>query len=265
MRVVTPSTVFPVVRIANHHACAPGTVWGPRTIPDFELILIVSGAFAYESEDAQVTLRAGEVLTIMPEARHVFRHTDGRGVISCAHCELCDGGTWFSGFYTLEPTPPLVTRPTASERRLLRSLFVRCAEEFGGIHLHRAALMRAIVSEIWLRLSVHWDARGGKSLSPRTEEMVAHLRQRLRHRVGRAELSKAFGLAPQHINAIFKKELGVSPTQLAHRELALEGMRLIQMEGLSVKETAERLGFHDQFHFSRVFQKVTGMRPSRMR
>jgi AraC-like DNA-binding protein len=95
--------------------------------------------------------------------------------------------------------------------------------------------------------------------------MVAHLRQRLHHRIGRAELAKAFGLAPQHVNAIFKKELGVSPTQFAHRELALEAMRLMQVEGLSVKETAARLGFHDQFHFSRVFQKVTGMRPSRMR
>ncbi len=265
MHIITPATASPSVRFANHFACVDGTAWGPRTIPDIELILIVSGTFVYESDETRVELRAGEILTIMPEVRHVFRHQSGHGVISCIHFELWEGGTWLSGTYSLEPSPPLVTRPTEPETKLLQSLFMRCADEFGGIHRHRTALLRTITGEIWLRLSVHWDAHGGRSLAPRTEEMVAYLRRRLHQRIGRTELAKVFGLAPQHVNAIFKKELGVSPTQLVHRELALEAMRLMQADGLSVKETAERLGFHDQFHFSRVFRKVTGMRPSRAR
>jgi AraC-like DNA-binding protein len=38
--------------------------------------------------------------------------------------------------------------------------------------------------------------------------------------------------------------------------------RLLTDEGLSVKETAARVGFDDAFYFSRVFKKVMGIPPS---
>jgi AraC-like DNA-binding protein len=40
---------------------------------------------------------------------------------------------------------------------------------------------------------------------------------------------------------------------------------LLLAEGLSVKETASRLNFSDQFHFSRVFKRITGHSPSSLK
>jgi len=38
--------------------------------------------------------------------------------------------------------------------------------------------------------------------------------------------------------------------------------QLIQHEGLSVKEAAPRVGFCDQFYFSKVFKRIMGVSPS---
>jgi len=40
---------------------------------------------------------------------------------------------------------------------------------------------------------------------------------------------------------------------------------LLEQGDLSVKEVAYRLGFEDQYHFSRLFKKKTGIAPSQWR
>ena len=42
----------------------------------------------------------------------------------------------------------------------------------------------------------------------------------------------------------------------------IRGCSLLLNKRLSVKETAAALGFCDEFHFSRVFKKITGRPPS---
>jgi AraC-like DNA-binding protein len=37
---------------------------------------------------------------------------------------------------------------------------------------------------------------------------------------------------------------------------------LLQLEDISIKETAYRMGFDDQYHFSRLFKLKTGLTPS---
>jgi len=93
--------------------------------------------------------------------------------------------------------------------------------------------------------------------------MVEWLRARLAEPVSRRDLAGAFFLTPEHVNALFRKELGISPTQFLHRERVLLAHRLMQSEGLSAKEAAARAGFCDQFYFSKVFRKMMGVPPSR--
>jgi transcriptional regulator GlxA family with amidase domain len=95
------------------------------------------------------------------------------------------------------------------------------------------------------------------------QEMVGWLRQHLTEPVSRRDLAARLYVTPEHINAMFKKELGISPTQFVHRERVLLANRLMLTEGLSVKEAAARTGFCDQFYFSKVFKKVMGVPPSR--
>jgi AraC-like DNA-binding protein len=258
---VTPSEIEPAVRIVNYFTVSPGASWGPRIIPDLELILVVKGRFLYETAGRSVGVRSGQVLCIPPEQRHTFRQA-GRAsgaVISCIHGELVPAGSWAAGDYRLRPPPQLVT--PVGQDRVLFDLFKRACEVFAGYSRHRRDLLQALVRAIWLRLAERWQGPDSRGVSRRMERMVEYLRDHLTEPVSRRNLAREFFMTPQHINALFKKELGISPTQLVHRERVYQAYQYIQQEGLSVKEAARRVGFCDPFYFSKIFKRLMGASP----
>ena len=92
--------------------------------------------------------------------------------------------------------------------------------------------------------------------------MVSYLRAHLNVKMTRRGLADEFGITPEHVNALFRKQLGVTPTQFIHREQMQLAYRYLRDEGLSVKETAARVGFDDPFYFSRVFKRVMHRTPA---
>ncbi|MEJ5090039.1 helix-turn-helix domain-containing protein [Sphingobacterium faecium] len=62
-----------------------------------------------------------------------------------------------------------------------------------------------------------------------------------------------------------KKELGKSPSQFIQDRVVLEAKKLLHLTYLSIKEIAAKLGFEDEFYFSRYFKKNVGISPSSFR
>jgi AraC-like DNA-binding protein len=81
----------------------------------------------------------------------------------------------------------------------------------------------------------------------------------------RHDLAKKFSISPEHVNALFKKELGLSPAKFLKRIKIYKACRLLREDGLSIKETADRMGFYDEFHFSKAFKQIIGASPSKFR
>jgi AraC-like DNA-binding protein len=75
-------------------------------------------------------------------------------------------------------------------------------------------------------------------------------------------VAKKFGLSYETFRKKFRLRFGISPQQYRARALTQKAMVLLNQDNLSVKETASRLGFCDEFYFSRAFRKVTGRSPS---
>jgi AraC-like DNA-binding protein len=75
-------------------------------------------------------------------------------------------------------------------------------------------------------------------------------------------IAKNLGLSYETFRKKFKSRYGVSPHQYRQRFLMQKACTLLLNRRLSVKEIAAILGFCDEFHFSRLFKKVTGRPPS---
>lgn len=59
------------------------------------------------------------------------------------------------------------------------------------------------------------------------------------------------------------KQMGApSPLRLFTHRRIQEAIQLLKYEGQNVSQTAQRLGFANQFHFSKVFRSVTGLTPT---
>lgn len=264
---ITVAAVRPVITHSNYMAVRPGQFWGERSIPDLELILIVAGRFSYEvrGEAGPVYLGAGDVLLILPGEWHILRRLDepAHAAFSCIHLELLPAARWAAGDYRFEPAPQ---RVTPVESWAFHDLFMRCSEVFAGYDRYRGVLLETLGKELWIRLAEHWSGGEGGRIPERVRPMVTYLRNNLtRPHIGRGTLAKEFGITPQHVNALFRGALGVTPTQFIHRERVLRAYRYIRDENNSVKEAAARVGFEDPFYFSRVFKRVLKQSPSALR
>ena len=245
--------LLPRVNISNYRQeSEPFAVWGPRAIPDTELVFIHSGTFALELEGQTVEAGENELLVIFPSERHTLRSLEKSGAISCIHCDLP------------EPEGRSLARIRKTTDPELPEGFRRCAEAFLNPAPWRVELLHAILSEIWIRIRSLGTLAEANPPSARVQEMVRYIREHLDEPVTRSTLARRFHTSPQHINHLFKTELGTSPTRLLHSERAKKAFLLIQNERISVKQAAYLTGFCDPYHFSKVFKKVYGFPPGRI-
>ena len=232
------------------------------------MILLVSGEFSYLRCDAneKIKLNEGEIICIPPGELHVFKcelTSSPNAIIACIHLELDMEASFLYNDYALSPFPPLVT--DARGNAAVHELFRNCRNTFEGFGKYRQELLSAIAKELWLRLAEYWEGGSEQEISPRVRQMTLFLQKHIAEFPTRRDLAKKFSITPEHVNALFKKELGTSPAKFLRRIKIYQACRLLREDGMSLKETAERLGFYDEFHFSKAFKKVMGASPSKFR
>lgn len=239
---------LPRVNISNHHLkIDPYTIWGPRAIPDTELIFIHSGTFLLKLGNKTFKALENEILVIFPGEHHTLQCLEKTGSISCIHCDLPDNQSLARIIRTGGPE--------------VSDSFRRCADAFLNPTPWRDELLHAILLELWIRIRASGTLTEIAAPTERVQKMVDYIREHLAEPVTRSTLAKRFHASPQHINHLFKTELGTTPTELLHRERAKKAFLLIQNENTSIKEAADRTGFCDPYHFSKVFKKVYGITP----
>ena len=75
-------------------------------------------------------------------------------------------------------------------------------------------------------------------------------------------ICERIGISTSHLNDVFKAYTGMTPYQYFISIKILKAKELLEKGGQSIKEIAFRLGFNDQYYFSRLFKKKTGISPS---
>ena len=69
-------------------------------------------------------------------------------------------------------------------------------------------------------------------------------------------------ISEEYLIRIFKKYLGTTPMRYLTDQKIETARNLLTETGMSIKEISWKLKFTDQYHFSRVFKKITGYCPS---
>ena len=118
----------------------------------------------------------------------------------------------------------------------------------------------AILNTIFLKLRAHARQDGkGKAIWERMREF---LDTKTASRFKIEELCAHVSRSESQTIRIFKRAYGVTPyAYLLEKKLDLAG-QLLKDTNLSVREIAERLCFADEYYFSNVFKKKTGVSPS---
>jgi AraC family transcriptional regulator, transcriptional activator of pobA len=204
-------------------------------------------------------------LTVIGKGQvHQFQGADGvRGVLAQFDDEWLDGSRrWlFSGNAC---TALEVPEPDAARLDALLDLLRLEGERPAGPE--SAELRRHLLSAILLWTQRWRDAQleeaGASGTDVRLHHEFMDLLERdfaARHDVG--HYASELGVTTGTLSRTVTRLTGRSTKQLILDRLILEAARLLRFSDLSVKEIAARLGFNDQFAFSRAFKRQRGEAP----
>lgn len=86
------------------------------------------------------------------------------------------------------------------------------------------------------------------------EKLETHINNHLHEKITTDHLATAVGRSPSFVAHHFEGEFGQTPRQYI-LERRMEKAKIMLENGMSVQDTAHRLGFYDAFHFSKTFKR----------
>ncbi|NEW07927.1 helix-turn-helix transcriptional regulator [Paenibacillus sp. SYP-B3998] len=101
-----------------------------------------------------------------------------------------------------------------------------------------------------------------KSSAESIEETLSYMNEHYMVALTLPMLARRAGMSTGHYTVLFKKRTGTTMTSYLHT-LRIEKAKLLLLQSdLLAKEVAQRVGYVDYFHFSKVFKKMTGCSPA---
>lgn len=143
------------------------------------------------------------------------------------------------------PLPAVIEEGLTGAKDIISSLSVRCA-------LYETLL--SILKENKIELKT-------PALSPLVQGAVAYIQKNLSAKLTTTGIAQAMFVSKSTLTKHFKKELSMSVQEYLYDVLLSEASRLLLKGNRSVQEISEKLGFSDQFYFSRRFKEKYGNAP----
>lgn len=280
------SLLLPAVNYANIHRIPEGIVYGPRTIPDHQLVYVISGRMDLLIGSDAYAILPGECVHFGSDTPHkLIAHPDKAVSFISLHFD----------WHRLSPEPihpgPKLKRVTESApfepaqhytvevegygivtlpvhfrfiegERILQQIVQEYKEEAHGYSfILRGLLMQVLTAIIRHELEVPSTHSFKRSMITNALQMIVEHPERA---WSITELAESCGYHHIYFSQLFKEVMGVSPKPyMIHKRIQLAKKLLLKEEKVEV--VASKLGYTSIHYFSRHFKSITGMSPSTFR
>lgn len=239
----------------------------------FHIVLYLHGEDALMLEDVDYPVGAGSLALISPGQYHdvatqrkqgivysevTFHYLDPRGLaLRVPFHELLSS---FCGISLRPQAMPL--QLSQRQSTMLAQLFARLMGHLEGMHALTAMEVQLAVSDMFAFLIRECYAPRPQPLDVRLsplEHAKRHIERNFRNPIIVEELAKEASLSKGHFLRTFKKTFGISPIAYQQQLRIQTAMTLLRYTEYSCKDIAERVGYDDEYLFSKTFKKVTGL------
>jgi AraC-like DNA-binding protein len=232
-----------------------------RTLGSYALVLLLDGeGFYRDTRGIEATVYAGDMLLIFPDISHCYGplpHTRWSEFYIIFEGDVFD--LWRRHTLLNDLRPILHLQPAG--------YWLRRFEEV--VSLHSSTQTQHVLQSICklqevLAEAIEYSPHGAD------ENNIAWL-QRARLLLERdfnrdlTQVAREMGMSYESFRKTFATLARVAPGQYRLSVLMDRACEMVHRNEMSNKEIAQRLGFCDEFHFSRQFKKVTGYSPREFR
>ena len=239
--------------------------WRGRGLNDpfARLYCVTDGSGFVRHHGREFHLRPGHAYLIPPYA-NLDLGTPDAVTIWWVHAEVTLAGV--AGVFSVLPPEFEIGPPSGlAAARILDRLLVARAQSGVGSELAAKGLFLELLG-LFYPPGREAEAPVGRRDEWRRFQAVFELvRRQFSRRLSVAELAAAAGLERSYFSVRFRALCGLSPAQYVTRCRVERARVLLQDTGVKLEAVARETGFHDAFHFSRTFKRLTGRFPSASR
>lgn len=255
---VPPGTEYPPRK--NDYSISYRTVTEGRILPEFQMVYVTSGEGIFKSGGASYQVKPGSLMLLLPGTRHAY---SPRFELGWYENWVGFKGSYFSGLMEEGYLSPENAFFEPGLHDSILSIYNHIFEEAQA--LRPLCQMKACASILFLISEVLTRERQ-KEQPSHCEEIVAKakylMESNIYNVINIADISGQLGLCPSRFNEIFKAYTSMTPYQYFINIKIHKAEHILEHEEISVKEAAYKMGFDDQYYFSRLFKKKTGVSPS---
>lgn len=238
-----------------------------------ELAYILSGKGKYLVEGIEYDVEAGDLLICNPGVRHTHIITTPRETTIKFICG-------FTNFHFKNMAPNSIELPDGgcilhTSAELKQELSMHCyamvaekenkqAGRYIMFKTHLMQMLLLIMREIAeVEKSEQKDCNfESYNKSYAVNRIINYLNDNYEHKISLEQIAHNMYLSPVYISKIFKEETGESPINYLIK-IRLEKAKdiLLNTDNASIKHIANRVGYDDVYHFSKLFKKYYGISP----
>jgi len=255
---VLPYTIYPPNK--DGHPRAFQYVAVGRTLNEYQIIYVTKGQGVFETQGRQYRVVPGSIMIVFPGVRHYYKPVYEIGWVE--HWVGFRGEQFDnlarSGF--LSPDKPFYE--IGLQNNVLE-IFSQILEEVKNQKpLYQIKVSSRILGLIAETLSVERRNAQPSQSEKLVERAKFLMEENIYDDIDLNSIAERLDVSTSHLNEVFKTYTAMTPYQYyIHIKLHM-GKVLLEQGDLSVKEVAFRLGFQDQYHFSKLFKSKTGIAPS---
>lgn len=255
---VPPGSAYPPAPTTHPHEYV--NVATGRTVNEYQLVYVTRGRGKLRACGNEWDIFAGTAILVFPHVRHAYGPDPEQG--------WDERWVGFKGAYVealradgiLSSERPVYA--VGLDERLLvnfEELFatVRAGEPF--FQMRAGARIMLLLAELLSRERKAAQADGTAALVEKAKFLIAEKAGGSLNVDGVAE---ELGVGQARLHESFKAYTGMTPYRYFIQLKVNRAKELLSGPEATVKEVAFRLGFEDQYYFSRLFKKKTGISPS---
>jgi AraC-like DNA-binding protein len=237
----------------------------PQSLDQALLIYCIKGGGWCELAGQLHTVRAGDLLLLPPDvAYNCGAHVANPWTIhwaSALGANLAD----YLGELGVSVRAPIVWM---GEDLQLARLFNEVLQtlENGSSFLNLLQASHALAHLLAMSIRHrHERTRDASDVVEKVAQAIIYMSEHLDQPLRVSALATLANLSQAHFSVLFKQQTGCSPRDYLHLLRIHSACQLLRGSTLNVKEIASKLGYQDQFHFSRQFKAFQGLSPSEYR